>query len=499
MADDITIYGNNAYISSGECELEVDTFMYSRDTGKQVTTGGAYLEKDITVTAYELDNLGVWGERHTDHKVTVNLTDCDSVNGITVQRVYISGTTGVNDITLTGCDFGTKATSVYSNADGAVVIDNCSFTGAQVPVNFNHKANGAQTVTVRNSTFTGCGDNGDWKQFAAPVRFVNSGSGKMDTTVDTCTFTDTVGGNGDILLGDGREGEKSNNVSLTVENTAANVQAQQPGYYAKDGTTDESKQGTKNVAASDTLTTSVTQLMPSSETTMDLDAFIKAVEASGYNYDGNGVTVKWSPVTGCYDTREGHDCTANNVKATGNTPKRVNSGLTQFQLFEGQSDSVTVKNVKFVYEPAAFTVCENSGWKGSFTAEQAPAGQLYFMTSGDVNFESCTFEKVVLTSFNTTGTTTVTNCTFRNVYNSYAIKDIRGATVSVTGTTIENCGGGIMVSSTNSTNKVTALTITGNTFKNVDTADTAPADKAGTRALISAATALRTAALFCAS
>lgn len=129
VADDITIYGNNAYISGGECELEVDTYMFSRDTGKQVTTGGAYLEKNITVTAYELDNLGVWGQRHTDHKVTVNLTDCDSVNGITVQRVYISGTTGVNDITLTGCDFATKATSVYSNADGAVVIDNCSFTG----------------------------------------------------------------------------------------------------------------------------------------------------------------------------------------------------------------------------------------------------------------------------------------------------------------------------------------------------------------------------------
>lgn len=267
VADDITIYGNNAYISSGECELEVDTFMYSRDTGKQVTTGGAYLDKDITVTAYELDNLGVWGERHTDHKVTVNLTDCDTVKGITVQRVYISGTTGVNDITLTGCDFGTKATSVYSNADGAVVIDNCSFTGAQVPVNFNHKANGTQTVTVRNSTFTNCGDNGDWKQFAAPVRFVNSGSGTMNTTVGTCTFTGTVGSNGDILLGDGRVGEKSNNVELTVENTAANVQAQQPGYYAKDGTTDETKQGTRNVAAGDTLTTSVTQLMPSSELT----------------------------------------------------------------------------------------------------------------------------------------------------------------------------------------------------------------------------------------
>lgn len=267
VADDITIYGNNAYISSGECELEVDTFMYSRDTGKQVTTGGAYLDKDITVTAYELDNLGVWGERHTDHKVTVNLTDCDTVKGITVQRVYISGTTGVNDITLTGCDFGTKATSVYSNADGNVVIDNCSFTGAQVPVNFNHKANGTQTVAVQNSTFTNCGDNGDWEQFAAPVRFVNSGSGTMTTTVATCTFAGTVGSNGDILLGDGREGQKSNDVALTVESTEATVQAQQPGYYGKDGTTDASKQGTKTVAAGDKLTTSVTQLMPSETTT----------------------------------------------------------------------------------------------------------------------------------------------------------------------------------------------------------------------------------------
>lgn len=89
----------------------------------------------------------------------------------------------------------------------------------------------------------------------------------MDTTVGTCTFTDTVGGNGDILLGDGRVDQSSNDVKLNVANTEATVQAQQPGYYGDGGTTDESKQGTKNVAASDTLTTSVTQLMPSSELT----------------------------------------------------------------------------------------------------------------------------------------------------------------------------------------------------------------------------------------
>lgn len=301
VADDITIYGNNAYISGGECDLEVDTYTFSRDTGKQVEAGGAYLEKDITVTAYELDNLGVWGQRHTDHKVTVNLTDCDSTDGITVQRVYISGTTGVNDITLTGCDFGTKATSVYSNADGNVVIDNCSFTGAQVPVNFNHKANGTQTVAVQNSTFTNCGDNGDWEQFAARVRFVNSGSGTMTTTVATCTFTGTVGSNGDILLGDGREGQKSNDVALTVESTEATVQAQQPGYYGSNGTTDASKQGTKNVAAGDKLTTSVTQLMPSETTTY-------VAEVKGVKYDSLQAAIdaaaKNATVTLLADTRE---------------------------------------------------------------------------------------------------------------------------------------------------------------------------------------------------
>lgn len=126
------------------------------------------------------------------------------------------------------------------------------------------------------------------------------------------------------------------------------------------------------------------------DTSIDLDTFIKAVVDAGYTYDGKGVTVKWSPVSGCYDTRAGHTCTAGGVIATGNTPKRVNNGLTQFQLFEGENVNVTVKNVKFEYVPAAFTVCENSDWKGSFTAEQAPAGQLYFMTSGDVNFEGCT-------------------------------------------------------------------------------------------------------------
>ena len=270
VADNLTIYGNKAYVSGGECDLEVDTYQFSRETGAQVKENGVYLDKDITITAYELDNLGVWGQRNTNHTVTVNLTDCDgkAIEGKkNVQRVYISGTSGVNNITVTDCDFLTAATAVYSNADGAVVIDNCSFTGGQVPVNFNHKANGTQTVTVKNSAFTNCGDEGDWKQFAAPVRFVNSGKGTSTTAVENCTFSGTVGSNGDILIGDGRTNEKSNDVSLKVTNTSANVQAQKPGYYNGD-TTDASKKGEKKVEKSGMpFTTSVTELTTSTELT----------------------------------------------------------------------------------------------------------------------------------------------------------------------------------------------------------------------------------------
>lgn len=216
VADNITIIGNGAYISGGECDLEVDTYQFNRATGVQDENNGVYLEKNITITASNLYNLGVWGERHTNHTVNINLTNCDGKAPVNLQRVYISGTAGVNNITVTDCDFLTKATALYSNADGTVVIDNCTFNGGQVPVNFNHKADGKQIVTVKNSTFTSCGDTGEWSAFAAPVRFVNSGNGSLNATIENNTFTGTVGNNGDILLGDYRDGETSNDFTATI-------------------------------------------------------------------------------------------------------------------------------------------------------------------------------------------------------------------------------------------------------------------------------------------
>ena len=217
VADNITIIGNGAYISGGECDREVDTYQFNRATGVQDENNGAYLEKDITITASNLYNLGVWGQRHTNHTVNINLTNCDSkeISGKeNVQRIYITGTTGVNNITVKGCDFLTTACALYSNADGTVVIDNCTFKGGQVPVNFNHKASGAQIVTVKNCTFTNCGDANIG--YAAPVRFVNSGNGSLNATIENNTFTGTEGNNGDILLGDYRDGQASYNFTATI-------------------------------------------------------------------------------------------------------------------------------------------------------------------------------------------------------------------------------------------------------------------------------------------
>ena len=76
-----------------------------------------------------------------------------------------------------------------------------------------------------------------------------------------CAFAGTVGANGDILLGDGRTGQASNDVELKVVDTAANIQAQKPGYY-KDGTVDETKKATAASPAKGTLETSVAKLLP---------------------------------------------------------------------------------------------------------------------------------------------------------------------------------------------------------------------------------------------
>lgn len=447
VTDNLTIYGNNAYISGGECDLEVDKFKFSRTTGTQANDG-AYLEKNITINAYELDNLGVWGERHTAYTVNVKLTDCDGkeiAGNNNVQRVYISGTAGVNNFTITDCDFKTKATSIYSNANGKIVVSNCTFTGAQAPLNINHKADGAVTLEVTNSTFTSCGDNGDWAQFAAPARFVNSGSGTMTVTANKLTFDGTVGKNGDILLGDGRKNQKSNEVTLTVTNTAANIQAQKPGYYNDDGTTNETKVGKEAITSSSTeYTTSIEDLAPEkgSEknpyTLEELGAMTRAeyiaaqeklggtmyVTVGNYSYDkngvlGNGVRNNTPGQTPDHSKLNAYGengyLGAKNDGANGKNVVFVGGSITS-----GATGYTSIDNIgtSLLLAVPAYTNVTFSGT--TFNNVMSFDYQLYtspWSQLGELKFDGCTFNGLIVGAI-ASQTLTFNGCTFTNYTNT---------------------------------------------------------------------------------
>ena len=249
VADSITIEGNGAYVSAGERDLEFDTYHYDRTTGIQATEGteGEYLTKDIIVTVNNLNGIAAWGERHTDKTVNLIFNNCKRM-----QRVYISGVTGTNNYTLNNCTFeGTddpnarptgksSNTSIYSNAPGTIEVNSCTFDNVALGINLNNKSAGKQSVTVKDSKFINCAttenvNTKDWEAFSAPARFVTSGEGaNSNVSVENCEFSYSEGkkqvGHGDILLGDGREKEKSTkNVTLTVSGTDATVKNEYPG------------------------------------------------------------------------------------------------------------------------------------------------------------------------------------------------------------------------------------------------------------------------------
>ena len=58
--------------------------------------------------------------------------------------------------------------------------------------------------------------NAGISSYAAPIRFVKSGSGTLTVTLENNTFNGTIGTNGDILLGDYRTSGKSFAFDATI-------------------------------------------------------------------------------------------------------------------------------------------------------------------------------------------------------------------------------------------------------------------------------------------
>lgn len=382
------------------------------DMSSVVTLSGAKITfENVT---FDYTNADYTGLQHTDTVVYNNCT----ING----KICLYA----NSETFNGCYF--KQTSedynVWTYGAKKVAFNDCTFKcngkAVNVYIEKSNASDDAKTIAVNNCTV-----NSD----KANKAFLNIKNSTQAYDV-TLSGTNTVNG----LTADGTTGSALYQVETTkvTETTGNPVTVKQQNTAGEFETVYEVKE---TVA----------------ETTMDLDAFIKAVEASGYNYDGNGVTVKWSPVTGCYDTREGHDCTAGNVKATGNTPKRVSADYAQYQLFSGLTQNVTIKNVKFVYEPAAFTICANSGWAGSGTVTNL--AELQFENKGDVKLLDCSFDGVAVAVFNDieTASTAVHGCSFTNMTKAgggHAIHYLKGGKIDVSENTFENVYRGMLVQST---------------------------------------------------
>lgn len=270
VADDIIIHGNGAYVSSGERDLEVDTWKYNRESGKQ-DANGAYLEKDITVDVRDLNGIAAWGERNTKYTVNLKFENCKNM-----QRVYFTNNgnkDGKINITLNNCSFDNSAeallkanagTAVYSNASGNITITNTLFKEISVGLNMNHKSNGEQKITLDGCTFEDCAvsdlsEAKATKTYAAPVRVVAQNGAKTALVLKNVKFVYSEGkknvGNGDVLIGDGRStaSETQGIITLSMEGTKADVMVQEKGYYT-DGTgnsVDEAKAATTSVEESD--------------------------------------------------------------------------------------------------------------------------------------------------------------------------------------------------------------------------------------------------------
>lgn len=188
---------------------------------------------------------------------------------------------------------------------------------------------------------------------------------------------------------------------------------------------------------------------------MTFEAFLQKVVAEGGKYDGGGVLVRWQP-----------DETKRKID-------RIQSNNAQYQIFS-ELDDITLSNIKFEYIPAdIFEHTDAWAGPGNWTKDQIRNAEFQFLNKGNVILKNCTFEKVIASPFgdqqNRSGdanrSLTVTDCTFSNVYNAYALKDIYPANARIEDNRFVNCSGAIYFEGTISRGMID---VSENQFDNID-------------------------------
>ena len=176
---------------------------------------------------------------------------------------------------------------------------------------------------------------------------------------------------------------------------------------------------------------------------------------------------------------------------------RIQSYNAQYQIFS-ELDDITLSNIKFEYIPADI-LGHTDAWSGThdWTALQIRNAEFQFLNKGNVTLKNCTFEKVIVSPFgdewdrsgDADRSLTVTNCTFSNVYNAYALKDIYPANARIEDNRFVNCSGAIYFEGKISRG---TIDVSKNQFHNID--QYAESGKENTRGIIQLSAGFKTGA-----
>ncbi len=204
VTKDLVIYANGATFNN---DISIGTY-------------AAPENNETNVTIYNAKNLTVWGQP-TGRGNTWNVTmiGCEnSGRGLLMYRYNETSTDKIN-FTAKNCKTdGYTDSIVHTSADGSITITDCEFSNNCAPVNIAHKQSGEMSISVENCTFRACGKINPEDDYFAPARFVeNSTEGSMTVLLKNNTFVDTIGTNGDILLGDYRTGKSSQAFTAVIE------------------------------------------------------------------------------------------------------------------------------------------------------------------------------------------------------------------------------------------------------------------------------------------
>lgn len=240
LCKDLIVNGNNATLIHNNGVMDGQVTFYIEST---------QFPSEVSMTFYDLKNLKVHGGRFSETNLTLNIINCDSSSdtnvgndGLIMLRAGNYESTTKTTINIIGCELNKNhcpKDAIHVTTACTLNITDCTFDGSLSAINLNTKsASYGSTVSISDCVFTNCGavENTDQAQYGAAIRIANAGSYSEMTTVsvNNCNFNNDASHptvNGDVLIGDGREGNVSNDIQTTITETGAEVQFQKPGYY----------------------------------------------------------------------------------------------------------------------------------------------------------------------------------------------------------------------------------------------------------------------------